>query len=290
MKYSFALLFVALLPRIALADTCIVIDEVRDTLTAEERKAVLTLAEQEFIKLGKKVNTTDCTETYTLIHGRLGQSVTVILSGPTGSQKMTAASIEEVPDVYSRLIPAVVKGTTVEATVSRDNVTADESEPKRIEADSLFALTVGDGMFSGGYTLLNLGASYRWELDNLAISAGGDIMVDISGEGRVFGYGGIGIYYIPGEEKDASAYFGGGLGFGAGGAPFGAGAGFTPRLSAGYMALRSTSIRVFGQLDVSLPTWMLQSFRNDNTAWSPAIGINLGIAFKPPERRGISIF
>lgn len=269
-----------LLPKLAWANTCVDIDESRDTLTETERKSALSLVEQEFRDLGRTVGSDNCTETYTLVHARFGESVTVTIVGPEGSQKMQAAHIEELPDVYSRLIPAVVNGTTTDATMTRDTVTTEEAAPQRASADSLATITIGDGFFGGSFNMLTFGGSYRWELDSIAIDVGGNLMVDVSNGESIAGFGGLSAFYIPGKEANSSPYFGGGLGFGGGiSEHIGTGVGFTPRLSVGYMFLRATTIRIFGQVDATLPVWL-----TDEDKWTPSISLNAGFAFKPIPR------
>lgn len=272
---------------LAQAATCVSIDESRDTLTADERKAALSLAEQAFRDQGRDVATEGCNEIYTLTHARLGESITVTIVGPQGSRQMTASKIEELPDVYQRIVPALLNNTSTDATVTRDSVVAEEAEPERVQADALATLRVGSGVYGGAYNLLSLGGGYRFELDSVAIDLDAAGMFAVDGSAYAAGYFGIGALYLPGAEANSSPYFGAGLGLGFGGTPDGGGLGLQPRLTGGYMFLRATTIRLFVQADVNLPTWTIKPAET----WVPSAMLAVGIGYKPMQRTyGVRIF
>jgi hypothetical protein len=268
-------------PQLAEAASCVHIDESHDALTPAERTSAIAMVSDELRAGGRQVSDPPCDETFELLHARFGESVIVSLTGPTGSQRMKADRVEDLPSVYSRIVPALLEGKSTDATITRDSVTSGEADTKRVNADTLATARVGIGGFAGSYDLLSLGGGSRWELDRVAIDLSGDLLLDVNDQENFAGLLGIGAYYIPGGEKNASPYLGLRLGLGFQAAEgLGGGFGFEPALSGGYMFLRSSTIRVFGQADVGLPTWTL----SESGDWRPSLGLSVGIGFHPPKK------
>src|SRR5262245_42037045 len=90
------------LARAAAAQTCIVIDEPRDTLARDERTAALLLIRKEFDTAGHQTADTGCAATYSLFHVRLGTTIFVTLAGPLGSREGKALGLDDLPAVYSQ--------------------------------------------------------------------------------------------------------------------------------------------------------------------------------------------
>ncbi len=107
---------------------------------------------------------------------------------------------------------------------------------------------------------------------------------------------GLGVMRFLDPGGDASFYLGGGLGWGARAVPTDApavgapgyqeysGAGLESKLSVGYELFRTGDVRLFSQLDVGIPFYILKE-RNDPklTLYRPSTTLLFGLAFDPPE-------
>src|SRR5438094_2469392 len=74
---------------------CVAIDEARDTMSADDRRAALTLVARQFDLAGRSVVKDGCGERYSIAHVRLGTSITVILTGPDGDREAVASEMNE---------------------------------------------------------------------------------------------------------------------------------------------------------------------------------------------------
>ncbi len=190
-----ASLLVLLASATALADppttACVDIDQEEDALTPDDQRAARTLLRQTFRAHGVDVVDEGCEATYTAVHVRLGNSFFVTLTGPHGVLDHRALAIEELPAVYDQLVGAALTGRTIEQSVDRDNVTIAQSEPRRVQADSLFYARLGYGYTHGGEGIGGpaFGLGWRYELDRAAIdlSFANLVVADSEREG---GFGG----------------------------------------------------------------------------------------------------
>src|SRR5436309_13985116 len=85
----------------ARADVCVAIDKAHDTLSPQDRSAAAILVARQFELAGEKVSDGDCPALYTLSHVRLGNTITVTLSGPNGRREGTALGLDDLPALYS---------------------------------------------------------------------------------------------------------------------------------------------------------------------------------------------
>src|SRR5688572_10510664 len=79
----------------AWANTCVTVDEQRDGLAAEERQAAQTLFEEALAEEKVVVAREGCTETWSIYHVRLGNSVTVVVQSPRGARRERVRKLED---------------------------------------------------------------------------------------------------------------------------------------------------------------------------------------------------
>ncbi len=283
----------------AVAQVCTAIDESKDNLSPDERKAAMTFLGQALANNGQTVVPSGCGATYLAYHVRFGTSVTVHLSGPQGQRQATARSLEDVPPLYSQMVRSLLTGQPMSGantTVDRTNVTQAQQAPSRVEADSLWYGRIGygsllAGSFSGGPAF---GFGYRYELDTIGIDASFFNMIvptsnDSSTDFKLTGsfVKLMGLYFLN-PIANASAYFGGGLSWAGGGFTSNSraftGSGLQGELSAGYELLRASSIRMFIQLDAGLPFFpytgeTLVSGGTSDSKWGPIFALSFGVGW-----------
>lgn len=286
----------------AFASVCVVLDEERDTLGESDRRAAMIILRGEFEDEGQEVVDSGCDTTYTVYHVQLGESVTVFLEGGGREEEMDAASIEELRDVYSQIVRAILGRAT---TTTRDNATSDQDAPRRVQADDLGYVRLGYGAFfadelRGGPSL---GGGYRYELNRFAVDAtvGVTFQPDASDEDepRLFGVsGGIGMLYFFNGLADISPYIGGGLAYSLTticgpmmqeGECIG-GNGLALDVRGGVEMLRSSTIRFFTEGAFQVPFYDLEDSATDDRFYAPSFAISLGIAFGRPQSRAIRIY
>src|SRR5205085_5881718 len=95
--------FVCLAAAKAQAEVCVRIDELQDTLTQNDRAAAVLLLSRQFAMAGEQV-VADCSSPYMLAHIKLGNSITVTLSGPKGERQGTALGLEDLPALYNQMV------------------------------------------------------------------------------------------------------------------------------------------------------------------------------------------
>ncbi len=271
----FVLMLMAGTARAANGQTCLVIDEPRDTLGRDERIAALLLLGKEFERAGQPVVDRDCAATYTVAHIRLGTTIIVSLSGPKGSREAKALGLDDLPAVYSQMVRSLTTGEPIGslAVVDRTNVSASQDlPPRRVHAEGSWYARVGYGSLFGQSTHngASFGFGYRAEFDRFGL----DVSFFNGQVNDAGGYNGAsssawsliklqGLYFTN-PTGNRSAYFGGGLSYGrteiqtatTGEFPssgHGHGSGLQAGLTAGYEIARVTSARVFVQADVTLP-------------------------------------
>jgi MYXO-CTERM domain-containing protein len=292
--------------------TCVVLDEARDSLAAADRRGALTFLRMTFEKKGKTLARDNCTETYTVYHVILGETVTAILEGPGRTVDLKVAGLDELPEAYSQLVTALVEGKEMARATDRKNVTEDQSDPERVKADSLFYFGLGYGaLFSNTVhdgPLMTFG--YRYELDWIAVDLAMDApSYDVNEQGgnkaTGFAFSLRALYYFD-PAADQSPYAGLGLGYALITEEDGdtytqrEGTGLVGRLSLGYEFLRSSTIRLLAQIDATAPMFTLKrrtDFYYDDPAteqaddkanWAPSIGATVGIGWNRPAQRGCS--
>jgi hypothetical protein len=95
-------------------DICVSIDEIRDTLSPDERAASLLLIARQFERAGERV-VPECPATYTLAHVRLGSTIIVTLAGPRGVREGRALGLDDLPALYSQMVRSLVIGQSMTA-------------------------------------------------------------------------------------------------------------------------------------------------------------------------------
>ncbi|MCG5054367.1 MAG: porin family protein [Myxococcales bacterium] len=284
-------------PGLVQADVCVQIDASKDTLAEADRRGAELMLEQTFRNLGAPLGP-NCTESYSVYHVGLGQSVNVFLQGPLGNRQGQASRLEELPAVYDQLVRSLTTGAPVSPlspAVTRHNVTAAQVAPRRIEADSVWYARLGYGasLGTGSTSGPAFGFGYRYELDQIAVDF--SFLNFVLDQGNGDGDGGVsgswiklmGHYFLN-PLANGSSYVGAGVGWGATvlvsdlGDDY-TGSGLQGELTAGYEFLRASSIRMFTQLDVSLPFYLVDRFAFDSverdTAWAPTVALSLGIGW-----------
>jgi len=270
----FVVMLIAGAARVASGQTCIVVDEPRDTLARDERTAAVLLLGKQLELAGQRIATRDCVATYTVSHIRLGSTIVVTLSGLAGSREGTALGLDDLPAVYSQLVRSLTTGQPMGslAVLDRNNVSAAQDQaPRRVQSDGVWYARVGYGSLFGPEAAesgASIGFGYRAEFDRLGLDVsflnfqlddGGGYYGPSSSGSALIKLQGL---YFTNPDGNRSAYFGGGLSYGrtevrgaaTGQFPTsGRGAGLQGGLTAGYEIARVTSARVFVQADVTLP-------------------------------------
>jgi hypothetical protein len=260
------------------AQTCVTIDEPHDMLGPADRTAAVLLVEKQFELAGHRPGSSACAATYTLSHIRLGTTIVVTMTGPGGSREGTALGLDDLPAVYSQLVRSLTTGQPMGslAVLDRGNVSAVQDLPaRRVQPDGYWHARVGYGGIFGPSTqpAASFGFGYRAEFDRLGVDLS-FLNMQRNDAGSYYGRTSStmslvkleGLYFTH-PEGNRSAYFGGGLSYGrtevqitdasdlaTGGFPVsGRGAGLQGELTAGYEIARVTAVRLFTQVDVTLP-------------------------------------
>src|SRR5215471_1166907 len=177
--------------RTAGAQVCVAVDAARDMLPPDDRKAAVLLLTTQFQMAGERVVTDNCIATYVVSHVRLGNTITVTLSGPAGHREGTALGLDDLPALYSQMVRAILTGRAVGSmgVVDRTNVTAAQDlPPRRIASDSFWYARLGYGaLFSEDtHSLPGMGIGYRAEFDSFG--------VDVSFLNFAWGSSGVGSF------------------------------------------------------------------------------------------------
>lgn len=260
---------------VAQAQTCIRIDEPRDTLSASERTAARLLLAHQFEMAGHRVADADCSATYTLAHVRLGETIIVTLSGPGGSRDGTALGLDDLPAVYSQMVRSLTTGQPMGslAVVDRTNVSATQDQlPRRVQSEGYWHARVGHSTMIGAESpsAAGFGFGYRATFDrlgldlsflNMQMGGASYYSSDTSASSLIK----LESLYFFSPKANRSAYVGGGVSYGRTtirsamttadvyGPRYGHGAGLQGELTAGYEIARVTSARLFVQADMTLP-------------------------------------
>lgn len=291
-----ALLFTAQ----ARAAACVVVDETKDGLEPGDRAAAKTLFEEALTEGGVVVARESCTETWTLYHVKLGDSVTVVVQGPQGTRRERVKAIEDLPGMYSQLTRSLLMGTenTAEsAAIDRRNVTDTQSERKRIKADAVWYAKLGYGSTpaAGFHAGPAFGFGRRWELDRVGINLGFFNFIAYQDsdefEGSSVSWIDLGADYFFDAYGNSSPYVGAGLSLGSHSIPHAGGSydgvGLQGKVSAGYELFRASTIRLMLQLDALLPmyrvsrTTTIAGLATEETerVYSPTLSLGLGLGW-----------
>lgn len=295
-----AALSVLATPYLARAQTCVHVDEPRDSLTADERRSAQTLFEDTLTENHVAVSRADCSESWTLYHVRLGETVTVTVRSPRGVRHQSVRHIEELSAAYSQIVKSLLAGQPISAegtSIDRHNVTDTQTVNNRVAVDSLWYVRLGYGAMLGrGYHGgPSFGFGRRWELDRFGIDLSALNLTVYQGSDGVSGAGGsivrLGGEYFLQPVANHTAYFGAGLGYGTnsfsitGDRRF-SGNGLEASLSAGYEFFRASSLRVFIEANASLPIYRVDSTKYDVSgvastehAWTPLMTLSLGLGW-----------
>ena len=225
-RLSFVVLVVCAVPEVVAAQTCVKIDEANDLLTRDERTAATRLLKKQFELAGRGVADVPCEETYTLSHVRLGQTIIVWLSGPLGSREGKAFGLDDLPAVYSQMVRSLTTGQPMGSlsVLDRTNVSAAQDlPPRRLQSESVWYARVGHSTLFGAnaHHGASFGFGYRAEFDRIGLDVS-FLNVHTSGSGSYLSAGGAaltlikleGLYFVS-PTANRSAYFGGGLSYGA---------------------------------------------------------------------------
>jgi hypothetical protein len=269
---------------IAGADVCITVDEAHDTFSPQDRRAALLLMARQFELAGQRVAPEGCATPYTVSHVKLGETITVILSGPNGLREGTALGLDDLPALYSQMVRSVVTGRPMTGfnVVDRTNVTeAQATSAKRVQSDSFGYARLGYGSIFGdkSYGGPALGFGYRAELDSFGIDVS-FLNFQVPSSESTSSYGSSqgsvagsvlkleGLYFMN-PKANGTAYFGGGVSYGF--ADFGGtysnsgyrsswhGSGLQGELTVGYELPRASTLRMFVQADTILPFYNVTS-------------------------------
>ena len=289
----------------ASAGVCATLDESRDTLAPEDRRAAQISFAQALAKAGVQVVAEGCEQTYSFYNVKLGSTISVYVVGPQGTREGRASKIDELPLVYEQLAASLVSGHPMGSidNVDRTNATVDQMAPRRVSADGLKYVRLGYGGVTGRTTDLGtaFGFGYRYELDQIAI----DISMNFvwatgseNGSGGATTRGGvngelIGIGALSYQQPLANStmYYGGRIGYGLNDFFDGAtntdysGDGLQVTGVVGYEMLRASTIRLFVELDATAPLYTSSGTYYDPSTfnemsngkrWAPVFALTVG--------------
>ena len=305
---------ILLAANLAHASVCARIDTDRDNLSAQEQQAARMLLTQALERSGQRVVMSGCGEEYSAFHVKLGNNVSVTLTGPQGYRQANAHGLEDLPNWYDQMVRSLLSGVPMSATnnsVTRDNVAPSQMAPNRVEADSVWYTRLGYGATFGGEMKGGpaLGFGYRYELDNFAIDFSFfNFMIASQSSNNNSSVGATatwirleGLYFLN-ALANGSSYVGGGLGWGAAAAARAssnngttstsasayAGSGLEGQVTVGYEFLRASTIRIFAQGDLTLPfytaksecyTYGSTSTCSSDSKYLPTVTLSLGIGW-----------
>jgi hypothetical protein len=281
------------------AATCVMVDETKDGLNPDDRAAAKTLFEEALAENNLSVAQDGCTDTWTIYHVKLGESVTVVVQGPQGTRRERVKSIEDLPGTYSQITRSLIAGvenTVDSAAVDRRNVTDSQSERKRVKADAVWYARLGYGSTpaAGFHAGPAFGFGRRWELDRFGINLGFLNFITYQDsdefEGVSASWIDLGADYFFAPYANSSAYVGAGLSLGNHSIPDSTGTyegvGLQGKGSLGYELFRASTIRLFGQLDATLPMYrlsrrvtLLAGEEQTQKVYSPTFQLALGLGW-----------
>ena len=201
--------------------------------------------------------------------------------------------------------------------INRHNVTNKEAAPNRVRDDSLAYVTIGPAWMpniESNELPIALGAGWRRELDSFALDFGGNLYLAVgnedSEEGGVSGTVSLMGHYFLDGVADSSAYLGMGMGYGfvamnkstentelAESGLLYSGAGLHGKVAVGFEAMRSSTIRLFVQLDATLPFYDVEldieeefdTLNEEDSLYAPIFGISIGGAWTKGNDRTVTV-
>ncbi len=294
------LTILTLTPGAVFANVCVALDEAQDTLAPEDRRAALLLLEHTLKKKRQTVVKEGCTGTYTVFHIKLGQTINVYISGPAGSREGRASKLDELPHVYDQMLTAILSGkelATGTGTTDRYNATNDQMVPRRVAADSVKYVRLGYGSVLGGDFISGptFGMGWRYELDRVAVEVSGYLLVATDQVARedagLTGSFMLGVLYFFAPTADMTLYAGGGIGYGVTGLTKDnreyADHGMQGQAIVGYEMFRSSTIRLFTQVDAALPIYMTGEIDGPDNLYTPSLSLSLGIGWGKANTIGV---
>ena len=208
----------------ASADVCITMDS-RDTLAPRDQASAVLIIARQFEQNGEHVVASGCAASYSFSHAQLGNIIVVTIAGPGGPWEATARGLDDLPAVYSQMVRSIVTGRPMSGlnVIDRTNVTAQQTDARRVHTDSIWYARLGYGALNGdrAYGTPALGFGYRAELDSFAIDVASLNVQFSSREGFSAGSNAAaqslvklsGFRYLA-PTSNRSAYVGGGLSYG----------------------------------------------------------------------------
>lgn len=288
----------------AAAESCVKIDESRDALSPSERMATIALMENGFRKVGETIVNSPCPNTFLLSSARLGRTITTTIKGPNSARTFQVQQIEDLGAALEQMAHSLITGSMLGNTsgnsIGRNNVLAQQIQPKRIENDSVLFLGVGPsyllGTDSNGIPSA-IAAGLRMELDGFAVDFNGQFLselVDNSNTGNHGVLGTVSAVYFFDPMANRTAFVSAGFGLSILSAHSDAveysGGGLHAKATVGYEAFRASMMRFIVQAEVTLPMYhldpeddgMMPSPQVDSI-YAPVIGLSIGGAFSEPN-------
>jgi hypothetical protein len=286
--------------RDAQAATCVQIDEGRDGLTPEERQSARTLLEDALAEQKVEVAREGCTETWTLYHVRLGETLTVVVQGPAGARRERVKSLDDLPALYRQLSRSLVTGgstTNDSASMDRRDVTESQEDTRRVRADAIwyaklgYGATTADDFHSGPA----FGFGRRWELDRMGIDFGFLNFILYQGSddfsGASVGWIDLGADFFFDPYANSTAFVGAGLSLGNHSISTETGdyeaTGLQGKATLGYEMFRASTIRLLVQLEAAFPMYRLTresvepltGVETRDRTYCPTLTLSLGLGW-----------
>jgi hypothetical protein len=269
------------------AAVCAEIDATKDNLSPQDRAAALTLLVQALKDEGQVVGTEGCTATYRVYHVRLGQSVNVVMQGPQGTREGSAPALEQVPPLYGQMIRSLLINQPMAGGQPRGAVMP---HPGWVESESIWYARAGVGGTAGPVRAVGpmIGFGYRYLLKGFGIDVSAVNLMFPANQGDAEHSASVGItgswlkimgLYV----ASPTIYLGAGASWGGVGVASNTeafdGHGVQAEASAGFLALRSGTLRLFVQADASLPLFTIaRDFPvGGATAYIPTFCVSLGL-------------
>ena len=186
---------------------------------------------------------------------------------------------------------------TEEREITRQNVTWKEANPRRIKADSLYYIRLGYGGTMGsdlGGNGAAFGFGYRYETDMFAVDVSFlNTVLSIGDDenGADMDFLRLGGIYFLNPVSDHSLYFG--LGLSYGGTLINPGGedesgddedskwnvGLRANPSVGFEMMRTSTVRLFLQIDAVLPFYQSSNNSGDDEEYTPSVYGTVGIGW-----------
>jgi len=270
------------------AAICVEINQEADQLSESEQTSAIYLLKEALMENGASVEG-ECSDTWSLTHLRLGDSITVSAASPARRLKLTVSYAGDLPGVYSQIGNAIVHNLEIGDSLNRENVTADQAQPRRVNAEFMTTLMFGGTLYppAGFAVAPTFGGGMRVELDSWAIDVTGRFALPLDDvDGAFFaGAGHLNALYFLDGQTNHTLYLGGGLGYSGilyeDGDNHPGGSGFDAQAIGGFEFFRASTMRMFVQGNVGLPLYAIDGA----DSWSPTIGLSIGVGYKPPESR-----